>query len=807
MSRARPLTTRITVLFLAVVFLLLAPEQRVRAELAIEGIEINQAIGIQKDNHRNFVAGKNTVVRAILSEAVDIDKQAKLLGAEDAHAVVKRDGVVVATLSPKAYDSPTKIVDFLCPSLNACGNWAAGSYVFETTVKGVTATTAGTAYEFKERRSLRLLAVPMKANYHGKITQVPKEIKWQTWWQYMRNVYPVADKGIVWTPGPELDASSSEYDLEKSSDAGCKALWRALANLIPAECAANPQAEGCYDQVVGFISDKPGASPDDPESGLQGFTEGPQAIVVAAKDEDAQATVAHENGHAQGDLGDTYPGGDFNCPVNPAPDGYKGGDYNNPGKKNFSCKEGKKALPGTHATRIPEDVHPYEVNGRGPLGDMACFMGSKSVQKQIWITPEAYDRLFDQLAPKPQPEQLQRTAVGRRLIRFSGSIRKGNNKVLLEPWESFRSATDVPDTAGGDFTLKALDQAGNMLASQMVDARFHIQTNPPKNINPGPFDGVMRFPEGTTEFDLVRNRDGKTLATVQVNPDPPTVAGVEPTSSREIAGEYDVRWTATSPDGSALYARVEYNPDVASATSRWQTLAADLEDSHLLEDFAQLPGGLHAKVRVTVTDGVNASSAESAEFTVPFKAPEVYVDDPAWGDLYQAGDEILLEGDAYDQADGWLPDANLSWSSNLSGPIGQGSRLITSALPPGEHTITLTATNTLGLSSAGSVTLRIDPCTFVLAPQNHRFPWSKTSFQVTVVATGAETCSLTDDDLQTQTDDGGKWLKAKVVNFENGQGTVKITVLANGRQFVRTGSVLVLGHAFEVTQIRRPASP
>src|SRR5712691_12617288 len=79
------------------------------AQAQIDTIEINQAIGIQKNNARKFVAGKDTVVRAFLAAPVEIDKA-------QTSAKITRDGQAVVTLSPNTYEGPTAVVDFLCPS-------------------------------------------------------------------------------------------------------------------------------------------------------------------------------------------------------------------------------------------------------------------------------------------------------------------------------------------------------------------------------------------------------------------------------------------------------------------------------------------------------------------------------------------------------------------------------------------------------------------------------------------------------------------------------------------------------------------
>lgn len=72
---------------------------------------------------------------------------------------------------------------------------------------------------------------------------------------------------------------------------------------------------------------------------------------------------------------------------------------------------------------------------------------------------------------------------------------------------------------------------------------------------------------------------------------------------------------------------------------------------------------------------------------------------------FELTDEIELSGAAVDLQDGIVADAGLVWSSNISGKLGIGGDLVLK-LPAGVHTITLTATDSAGLSSSGSVVVR-----------------------------------------------------------------------------------------------------
>lgn len=682
-------------LFIGLLVLALGPGP-VFAEMQIDSIQINQVIGVQKDNNLKFVAGKSTAVRALLNEGATVD-------AAQTNAVIKKDGATVATLAPNAYTQTTNIVDFLCPSLSACGNWAAGSYSFEVMVNGKTKDTTGSTYQFQDRAEVSILALPVKANYKGTVTQV-SDNKWKTMWQFTQRTYPLADEKIKWHMREELDASDSKYDLETSD--GQRALWEALTSLNPSTCSTSPTDDGCYALIVGFISDRPGGYPN---GNLQGYTYGRPTNIVVAKDEDAEATVAHEIAHVYG-IGDTYAGGSLRCSVNPSPDGFKGSDWDNRENSDFSCSSGKTALENVSATLIPASVYPYEVGGRGGLGDMACFMGSGGKQEQFWVTPETYDWLFDKLAPvnKAAMSMARRASgVSQRFIHFEGFI-NDKNEVSLEPWKTVTETLSVSDTTG-NLMIRAVDANGTTLASRALEVQFYVLSTPPaptKKVDWAPFEGLMLFPATASKFQIVKN--GTVLSEVNVSKNAPAVTDlVVPSASTDMNAAFLISWTGSDLDIDKLTYTVEYNPDVTKSQSVWTILEDGLELSSWSENFGNLPGGAHAKIRVTATDGVLSATTESAEFTVPVKTPEVFIEPLIAGDSYTAGRHIPLEAEAYDLQDEWISDNNIKWSSDLSGQLGTGSKIVAKGLTAGNHTITVTATSSSGQTATDSTKVTV----------------------------------------------------------------------------------------------------
>ncbi|MBI5641740.1 MAG: hypothetical protein HZA17_15095, partial [Nitrospirae bacterium] len=661
MTQVLSVKKKLTILFVLLCLLVLSSSRQAWADPQITGIQINQALGVQKDNHLNFVAGKSTAVRAFLNESVTVNDTQTL-------AVIKRTNEQIAVLAPKAYDSPTAVVDFLCPSLSACGNWAAGNYWFEVSVNGLKSNTDGIQYAFQERSEVRVLAMPVKANYNGTVTQV-SDNKWKTMWQFTQRVYPLADDKLKWKIREEFDASSPKYNLE--TEDGTRSLWEALTSLMPAQCSTNPKADGCYDLIVGFISDRPNVYPN---GKLQGFTYGRPTNIVVAKDEDAEATVAHEIAHVYG-IGDTYAGGALRCNINPSPDGFVGSDWNNRDNSNFSCSAGKTAIEGISATLIPAAHYPYEVGGRGPLGNMACYMGSGGLQNQYWSSQETYDHLFNQLAPGLSTTSLRILAAPERHLYFAGFMRE-NGEILTEPWESFMDSVAINDSTGS-IMVRAIDSSGTTLASKALQVQFYILSTPPepiKKLDWAPFEGAIRFPSNTAKFQIVK--DGAVLKEVSVSSNAPTVSNVTPIAAETIPGPYTVTWDAGDMDGDPLSYTIEYNPDITNSDSEWLVLINDLNDRQWNEDFGLLPGGSHARIRVKAGDGVLTTTAESAEFSVPLKSPEVFIEPFLYGNIFKAGTPLFLEAEVFDLQDEWLPDNRLQWTSNLTGSLGQGSTLV-----------------------------------------------------------------------------------------------------------------------------------
>ncbi len=114
------------------------------------------------------------------------------------------------------------------------------------------------------------------------------------------------------------------------------------------------------------------------------------------------------------------------------------------------------------------------------------------------------------------------------------------------------------------------------------------------------------------------------------------------------------------------------------------------------------------------------------------------ISSPANSSSHSGGDYINFSGSCTDTEDGALSGDSLAWTSNKDGPIGTGHSFNIDTLQSGEHTITLTATDSESFSSTAYVLISVSnnpPVATVSSPTNG----SSFSASSTVTFTGTGT--------------------------------------------------------------------
>ncbi|GEM_PF-887528 len=302
-----------------------------------------------------------------------------------------------------------------------------------------------------------------------------------------------------------------------------------------------------------------------------------------------------------------------------------------------------------------------------------------------WISPYHWKKLFNELAPstttssatvsEPQPYVLVSGLVG------------DDDTGQLDPLVVVESNAALDTPAGGEYCLAFYHLSDDPLAAYCFDLSFV----PPESAEPvgvAPFAYALPYPVETTRVALLH--DETLLAERAASPSTPELSLESPGGGETWYDIHTVAWTAEDADGDDLTFAVFYSNDGGGT---WTPVATDLTEPSYRLDTTSLPGGGEVLIRVLASDGFHTTIADSPSFSIPTKAPDVYVTTPSEGDLLPPEQALYLDGSAYDPEDGALSAAALSWWSDRDGLLGRGATVIVPGLTlsPGWHTLTLRA--------------------------------------------------------------------------------------------------------------------
>ncbi|HHW49727.1 MAG TPA: hypothetical protein GXX14_14075 [Clostridiaceae bacterium] len=675
----------------------------------IQSIEVAQVMGkgmpIEDGSLYNMqlhVAGKNTAILVSLKKPVTVDPSGKTQ-----YVIITREEKEIARLKPLGAEKKTNLLEFLPQNLKEVDNWAEGDYTITAVVGN---DTGSVNVKFRERMTMRILAVPIKGNWGGEIKSC--EGQWKTGGKFTQTVYPLKNGGLIWELAPELDLSDSKYDL--TTDDGCYEVWKALAS--------KKTRDNRYTLIVGFARDWQG------EGGkYAGYTYGMPATVVTETDQDMMATVAHEIAHCY-DIGEEYPGGAINMKVNPAPYGTEGVDWYTREEivANKEFIKGNRDEFGYGSLILPEQ-HPYEPYGRGLLGTMVSYMGYGAKQSQIWTTSALWEHLFKSFAHNGnqifsagnEEEQEQEKRIS--LIDISGTINK-DGTVILDPSYHYEGLWEhVEEPEGKGYFAVLLDKDGKELEKVEFGVSFTTMSNPPISVDKAPFFVTLKYSQ---EVKAIEIRHGtETVYRAEATENKPELSFTPIPSDKEFTGKYTVTWQSEDKDGDKLFYELWYAPNEEGLIC----LANNITDTSYEVDFDALPGGKEAKFYLYATDGINTTIIESNSFAVEYKAPEVLTEQSE-PQKFRVTDEIYIEVDVYDPQDGYMyePEGQIVWTDEKGEIVSEDYALLLFPyeLAIGEHTFTMTATNSGGKSVSKEYKFIIEDDESAL-PQS----WSREEFK------------------------------------------------------------------------------
>ena len=213
-------------------------------------------------------------------------------------------------------------------------------------------------------------------------------------------------------------------------------------------------------------------------------------------------------------------------------------------------------------------------------------------------------------------------------------------------------------------------------------------------------DEVVPFRPATRRILIIKGK--RTLAAVAVSAHAPSVRLRSLTERKRLRRRVTLRWRSRDADDGRRHYTVLYSHD----GRRYIPIAAGLRKTSLKVDLRRLPGGMRARFRVIATDGVRTGSARSAPLSVAAKAPRVLIETPGEGAQLAAGEATTFAATVTDLQDLRLPASRVVWRSSLQGEIGRGEA-ISAALSPGNHVITVRATNRAGKSATRRIAVSV----------------------------------------------------------------------------------------------------
>ena len=251
----------------------------------------------------------------------------------------------------------------------------------------------------------------------------------------------------------------------------------------------------------------------------------------------------------------------------------------------------------------------------------------------------------------------------------------------------------------------------------------------------------------------------------------PTAAISAPANNTSVVQGTSVSFagTGTDPEDGAL----------TGASLQWTSSINGSIGSGTSFSTSSLSVGTHT-ITLTATDskGATGSATRTVIVTAPNQAPSASISAPSNGASFVQGTSVSFSGSGSDPEDGALTGASLSWSSNLDGVIGSGTSFSKSNLSVGNHTITLTATDSKGATGTATRSIVITSAP-VNQPPVASFTWTCTGLPL------PHQCSF---NASGSTDDNG--IVSYSWNWGNGRSETK-AVSTNKNTWAAAGTYTV----------------
>lgn len=352
--------------------------------------------------------------------------------------------------------------------------------------------------------------------------------------------------------------------------------------------------------------------------------------------------------------------------------------------------------------------------GGGPSGTIATSALPSSKWRDFmtycakqWTSDYTYEGMLQTLESNPGTAAVQAAGAGgssgasasSALLLAGGIGADGTTGAFVAVERLAGTDLSFPAPEPGPFTVRVLGAGDSTLAD------YPFAPAEATEGGAAGFNLVVPLPEGAVAVALLG--PGGELARHSLSPAPPSVDAVAlvPLPTAPVTGTVTLTWQATDPDGDPLTFDLYYSRDGGTT---FDPLATGLADSSFAVDTSTLGGGTGV-LRVEASDGTNTATGDSAPFAVAAKPPVPMITAPMPEQRFVFGQSLVVRGEAPDAQDGWVAPDGLLWAlDDDPRPLGVGPELTLEEVGVGPHVLTLTATNTAGLSSVARVAFTVD---------------------------------------------------------------------------------------------------
>ena len=321
-----------------------------------------------------------------------------------------------------------------------------------------------------------------------------------------------------------------------------------------------------------------------------------------------------------------------------------------------------------------------------------------------WVSDFTYEGIRNYLVGTGFLAVQPAAVTATQFLAVEGLADLSNNTAHLDNVSLINQANTLALPVAGKWTIALVGAQNNDLATYPFSPNELTDSDQGSSSRPAVIAEVVPWTVGTVRVEI--RFGSKVVASRSASAHAPTVTLTSPTGGSQLPdGPFQVTWTGSDLDNNPLSYSLLYSNN--SGVS-WQTLTTDLTGSSLQLNTNQLPGGSEM-LRVVASDGFLSGQDTSGALGMPLHAPSVQILSPDPNQVFYPTQQVVLQGSAYDLEDGVLGDAAFEWSSSIDGVLGTGATLSTSELSTGTHVITLTATDSNGMTSQVTRTIVVTP--------------------------------------------------------------------------------------------------